>query len=213
MAYTETLHLTQVKNLNGPASLGFKSPRQRSCCAWSRFRHWKWVIFSGIFGNLDYWVNTFVDAKPSTEELDLYNHLSAILVQPTPALLASFKQYQSASDLIREAIANPTTEKEDRAWDAVLPIVDMLRDFYAYAQETGMSHTPEIEMRKHVHWPGMLPLEEKLPQLLNVLCQGDVNKNLERHQGLTKLFADILDFVFEFDYLKVGSQDSRRMSI
>lgn len=47
-------------------------------------------------------------------------------------------------------------------------------------------------------------IEENIPRLLNVLCQGgDVNKNLETHQGLTKLFADMLDFVFEFDYLKV----------
>jgi hypothetical protein len=38
---------------------------------------------------------------------------------------------------------------------------------------------------------------------LNILCQGDVNKNLQTHQGLTKLFADVLDFVFEFDHLKV----------
>ena len=44
---------------------------------------------------------------------------------------------------------------------------------------------------------------EGVPKILDVLCQGDVGKNLERHQGLTKLFADILDFVFEFDHLKV----------
>lgn len=39
--------------------------------------------------------------------------------------------------------------------------------------------------------------------LLNVLCEDGVTKDLDRHPGLTKLFADILDFVFEFDYLKV----------
>lgn len=44
---------------------------------------------------------------------------------------------------------------------------------------------------------------QAVPELLQVLCQGDVAKNLENHQGLTKLFADMLDFVFEFDYLKV----------
>lgn len=40
--------------------------------------------------------------------------------------------------------------------------------------------------------------------LLNVLCKdGVTTKDLDRHPGLTRLFADILDFVFEFDYLKV----------
>lgn len=39
--------------------------------------------------------------------------------------------------------------------------------------------------------------------LLNVLCKDGVTKDLDRHPGLTKLFADILNFVFEFDYLKI----------
>jgi hypothetical protein len=46
--------------------------------------------------------------------------------------------------------------------------------------------------------------ERGIPMLLNVLCKdGVTTKDLDRHPGLTKLFADILDFVFEFDYLKV----------
>ncbi|CDH55283.1 protein fam49b isoform 1 [Lichtheimia corymbifera JMRC:FSU:9682] len=121
------------------------------------------------------------NARPSAEESELYNQLSILLVQPAPDLLGSLRSYRSASELIREAIASPTTENENRAWDAVLPTVDMLRDFYEYASE----------------------LEENIPRLLDVLCQGDVNKNLEKHQGLTRLFADILDFVFEFDFLKM----------
>jgi hypothetical protein len=39
--------------------------------------------------------------------------------------------------------------------------------------------------------------------LLKVLCEGNVRKNLEQHQALTKLLAEILDFSFEFDYLKM----------
>lgn len=46
-------------------------------------------------------------------------------------------------------------------------------------------------------------IEENLPKLLSILCEGDVNKNLEKNQGLAKLFAELLDFVFEFDHLKV----------
>lgn len=40
--------------------------------------------------------------------------------------------------------------------------------------------------------------------LLNVLCKdGGTTKDLDRNPGLTKLFAEILDFVFEFDNLKI----------
>ncbi|KAG0170598.1 Protein fam49a [Apophysomyces sp. BC1034] len=121
------------------------------------------------------------NATPSPDELQLHNQLSSLLVQPGPVLLESLNSYSSASELIREAIATPIPENENKAWDAVLPIVDMLREFYDYAAD----------------------LQDGMPRLLNVLCQGDVNKNLEKHQGLTKLFADLLDFVFEFDYLKM----------
>ncbi|KAI9496588.1 hypothetical protein BDB00DRAFT_758067 [Zychaea mexicana] len=117
----------------------------------------------------------------STEESQLYEELSALLVQPGPSLLTSLRNYTSASTEVRTAIASPTQENEDIAWRAVLPIVDMLREIYGYSSD----------------------LREGVPRLLNVLCQGEVSKNLEKHQGLTKLFADILDFVFEFDHLKM----------
>ncbi|CAO3620793.1 unnamed protein product [Cunninghamella blakesleeana] len=120
-------------------------------------------------------------ASPSSEELQLYHELSAILVEPTQTLLTLLENYQLFSDVIRNAIASPTEENENIAWEAVLPTVDMLREIYEYADN----------------------LQTGIPKLLNVLCQGDVNKNLQTHQGLTKLFADVLDFVFEFDYLKM----------
>jgi hypothetical protein len=46
-------------------------------------------------------------------------------------------------------------------------------------------------------------LEVALPELLKTLCKGNVRKNLEQHQALTRLLAEILDFSFEFDYSKV----------
>lgn len=46
-------------------------------------------------------------------------------------------------------------------------------------------------------------LEDAYPKLLKILCEGNVRKNIEQYQALTKLLAEILDFAFEFDYLKV----------
>ncbi|GAA5815522.1 hypothetical protein MFLAVUS_009034 [Mucor flavus] len=121
------------------------------------------------------------EATPLSEELGDYNQLLTLLVQPNSTLLKSLKEYKPASDCIRNAIAQPTAENEDKAWNAVLPTVDMLREFYNYSSE----------------------LERGIPMLLNVLCKDGVTKDLDRHPGLTKLFADILNFVFEFDYLKI----------
>lgn len=79
----------------------------------------------------------FIAAAPTTEELEVYNELHAIIIQPTTQLLQYFKRYQPASDSIRDAIASPSRENEDKAWEAVLPTVDMLRTFYHYSSELG----------------------------------------------------------------------------
>ncbi|KAI7816881.1 hypothetical protein BC939DRAFT_467631 [Gamsiella multidivaricata] len=46
-------------------------------------------------------------------------------------------------------------------------------------------------------------IENCLPQILQTLCIGDVNKNLEKHQTLARILCRLLDFVFEFDSLKM----------
>ncbi|KAI7904317.1 uncharacterized protein BX663DRAFT_452027 [Cokeromyces recurvatus] len=124
------------------------------------------------------------NASPSSEELGIYNELYTLLVQPTPSLLTAFKEYKPASEYIRNAIATPNIENEDLAWNAILPTVNMLREFYNYSSE----------------------LDQGIPILLQVLCKdSDTTKDLDRHPGLTKLFAEILDFVFEFDNIKIGN--------
>ncbi|CAG8806749.1 18851_t:CDS:2, partial [Racocetra persica] len=57
-------------------------------------------------------------------------------------------------------------------------------------------------------WQAVQPVVAKLKKYFEystslVLCEGNVRKNIEQHQALTKLLADILDFAFEFDYLKM----------
>ncbi len=64
-----------------------------------------------------------------------------MLVQPNSTLLKSLKEYQPASDYIRNAISTPNTENEDKAWNAVLPTVTMLREFYSYSSELGNNYT------------------------------------------------------------------------
>lgn len=46
-----------------------------------------------------------------------------------------------------------------------------------------------------------------------MLCKDGTTKDLDRHPGLTKLFADLLDFVFEFDYIKVGFKIEIMMAV
>lgn len=120
------------------------------------------------------------NATPTQEEFDLHKRVSSLL-QPTDTLLNSLRNYQGCGELIRKAISNPTPENEEEAWKAVQPAVAKLKQYYEYS----------------------VSLEGALPELLSAFCEGNVRKNLEKFQALTKLLADILDFAFEFDYLKM----------
>jgi hypothetical protein len=64
----------------------------------------------------------------------LYEELNAKLVTPTPQLLAQLKEY-TPSDAFKAAIEHATPENEEKAWQTVLPTVEMLRTFHNYASE------------------------------------------------------------------------------
>ncbi|KAI9230131.1 MAG: FAM49 family protein [Piptocephalis tieghemiana] len=123
------------------------------------------------------------NAQPTQEELETYNRVLDLL-QPTTHILASLREYQGCGEFIRQAISTPSQATEETAWDAVCPAADKLRECYEYSAA----------------------LETAVPLLLSSLCgHGDVNSALERQPALARLFADILDFVFEFDELKMGN--------
>ncbi|KAI9303947.1 hypothetical protein BJ944DRAFT_267589 [Cunninghamella echinulata] len=117
-------------------------------------------------------------STPSAEDKALYDELFERLVSRTPTLLEQLKSY-APSDTFKAAIENATPENEEKAWQTVLPTVEMLRSFHQYASE----------------------LQDGLPRLLSVLCKD--SQHFDQHPGLTKLMADILDFTFDFDYWKM----------
>lgn len=92
------------------------------------------------FYRLKYLTLLVLDATPSNDELQLYNKLASLLVKPGPALLHLLKSYVPASEQIRDAIAKPTPENESKAWEAVSPTVDILRDIYDYSADLRKYH-------------------------------------------------------------------------
>lgn len=91
---------------------------------------------------------------------------------------------QGAGREIREAIADPGQEYQEKAWNAVLPLVSKLRRCYEHSLE----------------------LERVVPRLLSQLVGGRLNptQHLETQQALVKQLAEILEFVLKFDEFKVG---------
>ncbi|ORX57483.1 DUF1394-domain-containing protein [Hesseltinella vesiculosa] len=115
---------------------------------------------------------------PSSQDQSLYEDLHHTLVEPCPALLGQLKSY-APSDAFKTAIEQATPENEEKAWNAALPTVNMLRLFYSYSRQ----------------------LQDGLPRLLSVLCKD--THHFDAHPGLTKLMTQVIEFAYDFDYWKM----------
>lgn len=103
-----------------------------------------------------------------------------------------FVYLKGAGKEIREAIADPQPQCQEKAWNAVLPLVTKLRRCYEHSLE----------------------LERIVPKLLSQLVGGKMNptQHLETQQALVKQLAEILEFVLKFDEFKVSIFDRLQYS-
>lgn len=131
-------------------------------------------------------VDIFVDfenCQPTENELGVWSQVRHVL-QYTTTILRELQQYKGAANEIRDAISNPHSEEfQDRAWEAVVPLVSQLKRYFEFSTA----------------------LEHIVPQLLRQLCSNEMTpkQHLETQQALFKEFAEILDFVLKFDDLKM----------
>ncbi|EDQ90006.1 uncharacterized protein MONBRDRAFT_35147 [Monosiga brevicollis MX1] len=126
----------------------------------------------------------FEKASPSDAELETYEKVNAVLSK-ADGILKDLETYEGAGDPIRKAISNGSDEElQKQAWDAVSPLVALLKDFYIFSSE----------------------VESVLPFLLEALCtEAPATEALEGKQALAKQFAEILQFVLKFDDLKMNN--------
>jgi len=122
----------------------------------------------------------FENAKPSELEQELHATVAAVL-DKAPVILDRLFKYEGCEEYIRKAITTPGEETEGAAWNAVLPAVDQLQEFYDFSLE----------------------LESCFPKLLVALCKEDPKQSLANQQALAKQLADVFDFVLRFDDAKM----------
>lgn len=122
----------------------------------------------------------FDNCRPSEAEMDLWTQINEVLKRG-PAILQKLFVYKGCDELIRRAINDPNPENDEAAWNAVLPHVDELQEFYEFAQQ----------------------LEQNFPKLLVALCSDDPRQSLNNQQALAKQLGDLLDFVLRFDDAKM----------
>jgi len=122
----------------------------------------------------------FEKAQPSDEEKDLHAAVATVL-NKGPLILDKLFKYDGCEEYIRRAITTPGPETEDSAWNAVLPAVDQLQEFYDFSLE----------------------LDAVFPKLLVALCKNEPKDSLANQQALAKQLADVFDFVLRFDDAKM----------
>lgn len=137
------------------------------------------LIASGAKEPEDIFID-FENAEVSDDERAVYDAVAKVLDR-SPTILEDLLQYEGCEEKIREAITNPSPESEEAAWGCVLPAVEQLQTFYDFSLE----------------------LEGAFPKLLVALCQDSPKDTLTSQQALTKLLADVFDFVLLFDDAKM----------
>jgi hypothetical protein len=129
-------------------------------------------------------VDIFLDfekAEPGDNEKELHTEVAKILVR-SEEILDSLFAYKGCEEYIRKAITSPGPDSEQAAWDAILPSVEVLQQFYEFGTD----------------------IEKVYPKLIKALFGGDSpNDNLKGQQALAKQLADIIDFALRFDDAKM----------
>jgi hypothetical protein len=123
----------------------------------------------------------FEKAEPQTDEERAIHASVALVLGKGPEILDQLQNYPGCEEYIRKAITTPGPENEDAAWNAVLPAVEQLKDFYDFSRE----------------------LEDSFPKLLLALCKADPEESIASQQALAKQLADVFDFVLRFDDAKM----------
>jgi hypothetical protein len=124
----------------------------------------------------------FEKSQPSEAEKEIHAAVAACL-DKGPVILDRLFKYDGCEEFIRKAITTPGQETEEAAWNAVLPAVEQLQEFYDFSLE----------------------LESCFPKLLVALCKNDPKDSLANQQALAKQLADVFDFVLRFDDAKVSN--------
>jgi len=143
------------------------------------------LLVSVFSGEKKMTIDIFLDfeaAVPGENEKEIHGQVAEVLSK-AEQILEKLHAYKGCEEFIRAAISKPLPETEKAAWDAILPAVETLQEFYEFSVE----------------------VEKIYPKLLTSLFQAndDLKNNLQGQQSLAKQLADIFDFALRFDDMKM----------
>lgn len=77
------------------------------------------------------------DAQPTEGEKATFEEVDEVF-KNSHQILDELQCYKGAGREIREAIANPCEETQQRAWNAVVPLAGKLKKFYMFSTQLGL---------------------------------------------------------------------------
>ena len=79
----------------------------------------------------------FENVIPTQQEEELYAKVEQKL-KNSSKILQDISEYTGCEELIRKAISQVSPENEEACWNALLPRVDTLYEFYVFANEVSL---------------------------------------------------------------------------
>ena len=119
-------------------------------------------------------------AVPSSKDSNL-KKIDKCIKKKGKSVLEALKNYKGCEAVIRKAITNPTPEAENEALVQLVPVIDVLHDFYKFSQK----------------------IESYLPTLFEPLCSDTPIESIVENMGTVRILGDILNFALRFDDLKM----------
>eukprot|EP01086_Lenisia_limosa_P013278 TRINITY_DN4222_c0_g1_i4.p1 TRINITY_DN4222_c0_g1~~TRINITY_DN4222_c0_g1_i4.p1 ORF type:complete len:311 (-),score=91.08 TRINITY_DN4222_c0_g1_i4:62-994(-) len=132
---------------------------------------------------LDVFVD-FNNPSPTEQEADLFNKASEKL-NLAPEIIIQLQNYIGCGELIRKSITDNTEEAHSTAWEAIVPHVNILKDFYLFSTE----------------------IDSLIRELITAVAvrSQEGPESLLTVQSLTKQICQILNFILQFDDLKMSN--------
>lgn len=106
----------------------------------------------------------------------------APLLQRMSDILEHLATYKGCAESIKIAVRTPSMEHDVAAWNAVVPAVIMLKEFFDYYDE----------------------FKAGLLKCISFVCRDDPYISLPEDLAIAKIIVQMLDFVIRFDELKMG---------
>jgi len=95
------------------------------------------LLVSVFSGEKKMTIDIFLDfeaAEPGDTEKEIHGQVAEVLGK-AEQILEKLHAYKGCEEFIRAAISKPLPETEKAAWDAILPAVETLQEFYEFSVE------------------------------------------------------------------------------